>query len=89
MFTPGRTARTFLGWSPGLRRLLRGGLHSCGCLVGVYETTNGGTVTILDHVGTGCTDATHAVNRVLDRRDPTPEAASGGSRQVPMAGASG
>jgi hypothetical protein len=80
MFTPGRTAWTFFGWSPGLRRLWCGQLLSCGCLVGVYETTQGGAVTIVDHVGTGCTDATHAVNLVLDWHERAPDS-SGGVRR--------
>jgi hypothetical protein len=42
------------GWTPGLRRLVQGRVCSCGCLVGLYETSGGRQVEIVDCVDSRC-----------------------------------
>jgi hypothetical protein len=43
-----RKARSFFGWTPGLRAVAAGQLLSCGCLAGVYELSSGGVVALID-----------------------------------------
>ena len=64
-FTKGRKAWTVFGWTPGLRRLVQGRVCSCGCLVGLYETSGGRHVEIVDCVGLKC-DAGHKNNIVIN-----------------------
>ena len=66
-----RTTAHKLAWPRKwqLRRCVRGMALPCGCLVGVYETYDGGTVTVVDVPGSSCTAAGHLVNAVLDE-DP-------------------
>ena len=51
-------------------RVLRGSVRPCGCLVGVYETFDGGTVGIIDERGINCSDLSHRVGRPI--APPTP-----------------
>jgi hypothetical protein len=39
-----------------------GKLLSCGCLVGIYETYQGGTVRTIDVRGSGCSNPAHALH---------------------------
>ena len=47
-------------------RGLGGRLLACGCLVGLYETYSGPTVTILDARDPNCTDTSHRVGLSLE-----------------------
>jgi len=49
----------------GILRGLDSRLLTCGCLVGVYETYAGKTLSIVDARGEGCRDSTHRLNSVL------------------------
>ena len=69
-FSAGRNAPTFFGWTPGLRRLVRGQWLECGCLIGVYETKTAEFVQIIDHLAAQCTVSGHTVNLALDA-DPS------------------
>ena len=62
----GRKARTLFGWTPGLRRLICGQWIECGCLTGIYETTQTRLATIIDHAAATCTVPGHGVNVVID-----------------------
>lgn len=77
---------SLFGWTPSLRRMLRGKVLPCGCSVGVYETRSGEIVQIVDARAKACEFVTHAVDSVLssdaldeDDTDATPRwpAASG------------
>lgn len=57
---------TFFGWTPGLRSLVAGHLLSCGCLVGVYLTSAGAILEVLDACGPACPHADHKENAILD-----------------------
>ena len=61
----GRSARTILGWTPGVRQLVRGGLLPCGCLVGIYDTWRREIVTIVDGRGDQCPHDRHQENAVI------------------------
>jgi hypothetical protein len=56
----------------GILRGLGSRLLACGCLIGVYETYSGKTLSIVDAHGEGCRDTTHRLNRVMpdDRGGP-------------------
>ena len=60
-------ARMFslFGWTPSLRRMLRGRVLPCGCTVGVYETRSGGVVQIIDARSAHCAYVTHVVDAVV------------------------
>ena len=60
---------SLFGWTPSLRRMLRGKVLSCGCSVGVYETRSGEIVQIVDARATACGFAAHAVDAVLSGDD--------------------
>lgn len=79
---------SLFGWTPSLRRMLRGKVLPCGCSVGVYETRSGEIVQIVDARAPACEFVAHAVDSVLagdepdeDDTDATPRwpAASGQS----------
>jgi hypothetical protein len=61
---------SLFGWTPSLRRMLRGRVLSCGCSVGVYETRSGDVVQIIDARSNTCTSATHAVDAVVEPDAP-------------------
>ena len=65
-FSAGREAPTFFGWTPGLRRLICGGLLDCGCLIGVYQVKDAEFVTIIDHAAARCPVRGHSVNVILE-----------------------
>jgi len=52
---------------PGMRFLrgLAGKALPCGCLVGVYETYNGGVVATIDARGPQCSHPDHSLHRVV------------------------
>jgi len=56
---------SLFGWTPSLRRMLRGRVLPCGCTVGVYETRSGGVVQIIDARSSHCASATHVVDAVV------------------------
>lgn len=62
----GARARTLGGWTPGLRELLAGRSLRCGCLAGIYRTTLGETVAIVDDASPQCPQQ-HGVDQVLWR----------------------
>jgi hypothetical protein len=45
-------------------------LLACGCLIGVYETYSGKTLSIVDARGEGCQDKTHRLNSVISDQRP-------------------
>lgn len=57
--------RTILGWTPGLRNLISGGVLPCGCLAGAYETWTKKVVTIVDERGVNCPYDQHQTNTIL------------------------
>ena len=59
------TAPTILGWTPGIRALVGGRVLPCGCLVGIYDTWKGETVTIVDSRGEQCGHIDHRDNAVI------------------------
>jgi hypothetical protein len=61
----GRSARTILGWTPGVRSLVGGGVLPCGCLIGIYDTWGSGTITIVDGRGEQCPHDRHRENAVI------------------------
>ena len=63
--SPGRKVLTVLGWTPGLRQLLRGHVLACGCLVGVYQTWDDRLAEIVDGCCRLCECSGHEVDRVL------------------------
>jgi hypothetical protein len=65
-----RRVPTMLGWTPGVRTLVRGRVLPCGCVAGVYETWNKAIVTILDERHPACETAGHVTHEVLAREDP-------------------
>lgn len=56
---------SLFGWTPALRRMLRGRVLSCGCSVGVYETWSGAVVEIVDAHGAACPRGAHTVDAVI------------------------
>jgi hypothetical protein len=66
---------SFLGWTPALRRMLRGRVLSCGCTAGVYETWSGAVVHLIDVRSNGCAVTTHIVDAVVDDKDAAGRAA--------------
>ena len=63
-FSPGQSARTIFGWTPGLRYLVEGRVLACGCVVGLYETWDRSLVEIVDSAVDPC-DVGHEINHVL------------------------
>jgi hypothetical protein len=49
----------------GILRGLDSRLLPCGCLIGIYETYSGKTLSIVDARSEGCRDSTHRLNTVL------------------------
>jgi hypothetical protein len=43
-------------------------LLACGCLIGVYETYSGKTLSIVDARGAGCRDRKHRLNHVVSEQ---------------------
>jgi hypothetical protein len=64
---------SLFGWTPSLRRMLRGRVLPCGCTVGVYETRSGDVVQIIDARSSNCEVVTHAVDAVVTGDDPDPD----------------
>ncbi len=62
-----KQVRTFFGWTPGFRVLVRGFSLPCGCLVGCYETWVGEDVEVVDATAASCRNTDHAINVVLRR----------------------
>jgi hypothetical protein len=63
-FSPGRSAWTIFGWTPGLRYLVEGRVLACGCVVGLYEMWDRSLVEMVDSAVDTC-DVGHDVNQVL------------------------
>lgn len=63
----------------GILRGLDSRLLACGCLIGVYETYSGKTLSIVDVRGAGCRDRTHRLNQVFPEppRGPEPRVEAG------------
>jgi hypothetical protein len=57
----------------GILRGLDSHLLACGCLIGVYETYSGKTLSIVDARGASCPDRTHRLNRVVPSQRPGSE----------------
>lgn len=66
---------SLFGWTPSLRRMLRGRVLPCGCSVGVYETRSGEVVQILDARADGCESGAHSVDAVVTPDDDLDEEA--------------
>ena len=52
-----------------MQRILRGVgscALPCGCLVGVYETYDATTISVIDAKGSGCTVGAHQVDATVD-----------------------
>jgi hypothetical protein len=64
---------SLFGWTPSLRRLLRGRTLPCGCSVGVYETHSGEVVQIIDARAPSCASGAHSVDSVVDAEDAMEE----------------
>jgi hypothetical protein len=64
---------SLFGWTPSLRRMLRGRILKCGCSVGVYETRSGEVVQIVDARSDSCPLATHTVDTVIGSSDDGPD----------------
>jgi hypothetical protein len=67
---------SLFGWTPSLRRMLRGRILPCGCSVGVYETRSGEVVQIVDARAPECGFDAHSVDAVVgaeDAMDDEPE----------------
>lgn len=69
---------SLFGWTPAVRRMLRGRVLACGCTAGVYETRSGDVVTIIDARSSTCECVAHAVDAVVaadgaDLDDPDPD----------------
>jgi hypothetical protein len=62
--SPGRSAWTIFGWTPGLRQLVVGRVLACGCSVGLYETWDRRFVAIVDSAFERC-ESGHDVDHVL------------------------
>ena len=62
--SPGRSAWTIFGWTPGLRQLVVGRVLACGCVVGLYETWDRRLAEIVDSTVDPC-EAGHDVNQIL------------------------
>lgn len=62
---------SLFGWTPSLRRMLRGRVLPCGCSVGVYETRSGEVVQIVDARAGSCRRDGHTVDAVLPAEDPS------------------
>ena len=60
---------SLFGWTPSLRRMLRGRILPCGCSIGVYETQSGEVVQIIDARATTCEFVTHAVDAIVTSGD--------------------
>jgi hypothetical protein len=56
----------------GILRGLDSHLLACGCLIGVYETYSGKTLSIVDSQGEECRDKTHRLDRVISDERPRP-----------------
>lgn len=59
------TAPTFLGWTPGIRLLMRSRVLDCGCLTGTYATWRNEPMEIIDYRCEACTHEEHRDNAVL------------------------
>jgi len=70
----------------GILRGLDSRLLSCGCLIGIYETYSGKTLSIVDARGERCRDGTHRLNNVIPNgrvgpgRPPEPDNNAPGCR---------
>jgi hypothetical protein len=64
---------SLFGWTPSLRRLLRGRTLPCGCSVGVYETHSGEVVQIVDARAASCASSAHSVDSVVGAEDALEE----------------
>lgn len=64
---------SLFGWTPSLRRLLRGKVLRCGCSVGVYETRSGEIVQIIDARAAACRSTGHSIDTVIFESDAPPE----------------
>ena len=64
---------SLFGWTPSLRRMLRGRMLPCGCSVGVYETYSGEIVRIIDACAPGCSSPSHSVDAVVGAEDAIDE----------------
>jgi hypothetical protein len=62
----------------GILRGLGSRLLACGCLIGVYETYSGKTLSIVDARGEGCQDKTHRLNSVISDQRPGDSAIEAG-----------
>jgi hypothetical protein len=60
---------SLFGWTPSLRRMLRGRVLPCGCSVGVYETRSGEVVQIVDARAAGCELGAHSVDAIVTPED--------------------
>lgn len=67
-FTRSGTVRTFLGWTPGLRTILRSRVLQCGCTTGTYETFTSELAEIVDATASGCPTSGHVPHAVLWHR---------------------
>ncbi len=65
---------SLFGWTPSLRRMLRGRVLPCGCSVGVYETRSGEVVHIIDARSPSCGFVAHSVDTVLAGDDTDQDA---------------
>ena len=51
----GRTkARSFFGWTPGVRTVMAGQTLSCGCFAGMYQLWSGDVVALIDRHAPRC-----------------------------------
>jgi len=66
ILTRSERAPSIGSWTPGVRALIRGRTLRCGCLAGLYETSSGQCVEMIDAVDGGCSGE-HFVNCVLSR----------------------
>lgn len=64
---------SLFGWTPSLRRSLRGRVLPCGCSVGVYETRSGEIVQIIDARATRCGSGAHSPDAVVTAQDAEDE----------------
>ena len=66
----GDRMRSFAGWTPGLRAVIRGRALPCGCVVGLYETHTAELAEVIDAAAVGCTNRSHRNDAVLWRQSP-------------------
>jgi hypothetical protein len=64
---------SLFGWTPSLRRMLRGRMLACGCSVGVYETYSGEVVQVIDACSPRCSSASHSVDTVVSAEEAIDE----------------